>query len=96
MPSPSILTFILIIIPTLVLNSFSTSKKDNGIDTLYPQLAATAPVIDGELDDEVWKENPLAKEFITYNPLYGEKFPQKTLIWTAYDGKNIYFAFKCI
>jgi hypothetical protein len=58
-------------------------------------MTVKAPVIDGELNDDIWKENPISEEFTTYNPIFGEKFPQKTLVWTGYDSKNIYFAFKC-
>jgi hypothetical protein len=63
---------------------------------LIPNKTSTPPAIDGNLEDEVWqKTQPLAKDFITYNPLYGEILPQKTVVWLAYDDKNLYFAFHC-
>jgi hypothetical protein len=53
------------------------------------------PKIDGILDDEAWKTPPLKKEFITYLPVYGEKLPYETWVWTANDNNTLYFAFLC-
>jgi hypothetical protein len=55
-----------------------------------------APVIDGRLDDEVWAKATLPlTEWLTYNPLAGEKMAQQTEVRAAYDGKSLYFAFHC-
>ena len=63
--------------------------------SLYP-LRIDGPIkIDGVPDDEVWREPPLEKDFITYYPGYGEKLSQKSSVWMAYDNKNLYFAFLC-
>ncbi len=73
----------------------SENKKHN-IVKLIPVLADTAPVIDGKLDDKMWKnEASVDDSFITYNPTYGKIFPQKTKVWLAYDKDNLYFAFYC-
>jgi Domain of unknown function (DUF5916)/Carbohydrate family 9 binding domain-like len=54
------------------------------------------PTIDGNLDDEAWKHPPVeTTEWASYNPLYGDKIPQKTTVWVAYDDNYFYFAFKC-
>jgi uncharacterized protein DUF5916/cellulose/xylan binding protein with CBM9 domain len=59
--------------------------------------ATTPPLIDGSLtEDEVWKESPLGiDDFVSYNPLYGEKQKQRTEVRIAYDDRNIYFSFHC-
>ncbi len=58
--------------------------------------AATAPIIDGALDDEVWQSEALPTgEFLTYDPLHGDPIPQKTTVWFAYDTDYLYVAFKC-
>jgi hypothetical protein len=62
---------------------------------ITPLFAASPPVIDGSLDEEIWKNPPIKADFITFNPAYGEVLQQKTEIWMAYDNKNLYFAFKC-
>ena len=54
------------------------------------------PKIDGDLSDEVWKDDPLdIGEWISYNPLRGERNPQRTEVRIAYDDRYIYFAFHC-
>jgi hypothetical protein len=56
----------------------------------------TPPVIDGILDDEAWTALPLpTDEWLSYNPLHGDKIPQKTTVWVAYDRDALYFAFRC-
>jgi len=58
--------------------------------------AGTAPAIDGSLDDEVWRREPLSLgEWRSYNPLHGDSIPQRTRVWVAYDERNLYFAFDC-
>ena len=68
--------------------------------TVRPQLQAyrvtRPPVIDGSLDDEAWTHPPLeTTEWLSYNPLNGDRIPQQTHAWVAYDDNYFYFAFKC-
>ena len=61
------------------------------IRTLVP------PVLDGKLDDEAWAKSKLSLgEWLTYNPVKGDKLAQKTEVWCTYDDKAIYFAFRCL
>jgi len=55
------------------------------------------PVVDGALNDEAWQGPalPLA-DWLTYNPLNGEKLPQTTEVHAAYDDRYLYFAFHCL
>jgi hypothetical protein len=54
------------------------------------------PLIDGSLDDEAWTHPPLeTTEWLSYNPLNGDRIPQQTHVWVAYDDDYFYFAFKC-
>jgi Domain of unknown function (DUF5916)/Carbohydrate family 9 binding domain-like len=58
--------------------------------------AAQPPKIDGDLGDEIWNDARLeTEEWISYNPLYGTKMPQRTNVYIAYDDRNLYFAFHC-
>ena len=62
-----------------------------------PIRAATAPVIDGLLDDAVWQGAALPlTEWLTYNPLNGDRIEQKTEVLAAYDDRYLYFAFHCL
>jgi hypothetical protein len=72
------------------------SAEQENPSELRPVHAHTPPKIDGILDDEVWQSGALIDGYFnTYNPLYGEKLPQRTAIYLAYDADNIYFAFYC-
>jgi hypothetical protein len=60
------------------------------------ERASEPPVIDGALDDEVWRGKAIPTgEFLSYNPLHGSTIPQKTTVWISYDADYLYFAFKC-
>ncbi len=54
-----------------------------------------APVIDGKLDDEIWKQAAVFKDF--HRVYAGDNIvPSKpTEGYVAYDEKNLYVAFKC-
>ncbi|HUF02632.1 MAG TPA: carbohydrate binding family 9 domain-containing protein [Aridibacter sp.] len=53
------------------------------------------PVIDGHLDDEVWKRAAVFKDFIQTEP--GDLVPpsRETIAYMGYDSKNLYIAFFC-
>ena len=54
------------------------------------------PVIDGRLDDAAWKTPPLdLPEWVTYNPVSGQKLAQTTEVRITYDDAGLYFAFHC-
>src|SRR6202165_6000397 len=54
------------------------------------------PVIDGKLDDEIWKQAALLKDFYQIHP--GENIaPSKpTEVMLGYDSKFLYVAFHCV
>ncbi len=63
---------------------------------LHPVRIDSAPVLDGELDDETWAAAPICSEdFISYWTVSGEVLPYRTRVWAAYDADNLYFAFSC-
>ncbi|MDA2928665.1 carbohydrate binding family 9 domain-containing protein [Acidobacteria bacterium AH-259-O06] len=71
-------------------------QKRNILPIFRIEKASTAPVIDGILEDEVWKPPPLELgDWISYDPLYGETIQQRTQVWVSYDGRHLYFAFRC-
>ena len=58
--------------------------------------AVSSPVVDGSLNDEAWQQEPLPLgEWLSYNPLHGDRVPQRTRVWAAYDDRYLYFAFDC-
>ena len=64
-----------------------------GRPTVRPTLTDTPPVIDGRLDDEVWRSAAVITEFSQQAPLDGAPATEKTEVYVAYDSRNIYFAF---
>jgi hypothetical protein len=54
-----------------------------------------APVIDGKLDDEVWKQAAVLKDFYDIDP--GDNLPaeKRTEVMLGYDPKFLYIAFHC-
>jgi hypothetical protein len=63
---------------------------------IEPTRAATPPTIDGVLDDLAWQGAALPlTEWLTYNPLNGDRMEQRTEVRAVYDDRYLYFAFHC-
>ena len=54
-----------------------------------------APVIDGELDDEIWKQAAVLKDFLQRNPGDNIAASKPTEAFIGYDSKFLYLAFHC-
>jgi hypothetical protein len=54
-----------------------------------------APVIDGKLDDEVWQQAAVFKNFLQTSPGDNTEPSKPTLAMMGYDSKTLYFAFHC-
>jgi hypothetical protein len=79
----------------VVFTSIDTSAQTFERPQLRAERASTPPVIDGTLDDQSWQGEPIpAGEWLSYNPLPGERVPQHTSVWMTYDENHLYFAFK--
>ena len=63
---------------------------------IIPDKVSGKIVIDGELNEATWKQEPIAPGFITVHPTFGKDLGLTTRVWAAYDGKNLYFAFHCL
>ena len=61
-----------------------------GRPTVRPPRILTAPVIDGRLDDPVWREAAFLDEFVQRQPLDGAPATEATEVYIAYDSANIY------
>ncbi|MEZ4779450.1 MAG: DUF5916 domain-containing protein [Flavobacteriaceae bacterium] len=71
----------------IITNSYSQEKKSITINR-----TSQAPKIDGNLDDEAWKNAEEAKDFTQFRPEMGatEKEHQKTIVKMVYDDNAIY------
>lgn len=56
-------------------------------------LFAKSPVIDGKLDDDVWKSASVFKDFYQWRPSDTATASARTEVFAGYDSRFIYFAF---
>jgi hypothetical protein len=56
---------------------------------------SSAPVIDGNLDDEVWKTAQVLKDFYQTSPGDNIEPSKPTEVMLGYDEKHLYIAFRC-
>ena len=68
-----------------------------GQDLVKKQYKATriktAPVINGILDDEAWKEGEWMDDFVQYEPKNGRTPSQRTEFKILFDDNNIYVGY---
>ena len=76
-----------ILIPFISFGQFSEKKVYN------IERVQNSPKIDGKLNDPVWKNLDIAKNFSQISPNNGtpERERQRTEVKICYDDKNIYF-----
>ncbi|MBE9468731.1 MAG: hypothetical protein IMY72_10500 [Bacteroidetes bacterium] len=79
-----LIIFFFLCINTSAQNNIPLKKQINAVEI------STAPKIDGALDDEIWKNIPVATDFIQFDPTNGAKPSQKTKVKFAYDNSAIY------
>src|SRR5437762_3389987 len=73
----------------------STHVRAQTLPDFRVSRAVVPPKIDGDLSDAVW-EGPalsLGGEWVSYNPVRGEKDAPRTEVRVAYDDRNLYLAF---
>ena len=63
--------------------------------SLEARRAVEPPTIDGRLDETEWGDPLPAGDWLSYNPLHGDRVPQHTAVWVSYDADALYFAFRC-
>jgi hypothetical protein len=76
----------------------NTKKVEIPADRLSPVKVpkiATLPVIDGKLDDEIWKQAAVFKDFFQTYPGDNIAPSKPTEVYITYDEKHLYIAFKC-
>lgn len=71
-------------------------------EKIHPERIMTAvrvnsnrPQIDGILDDEVWRDTPIATGFVQKDPNHGEPATEKTTVQVVYDNEALYIGVVC-
>src|SRR5262245_52568457 len=78
---------------SLLAASYSQAKCQYTSRPLAAFRAATPPVIDGSLDEPLWKTAPKADVFV--DAITSKPAVDQSEAWLAYDDKAIYVAFYC-
>lgn len=76
----------------------SSKKVEIPADRLAPvkvPKTVAAPVIDGKIDDEIWKQAAVFKDFFQTYPGDNTAPSKPTEVYLTYDEKHLYIAFKC-
>ncbi|MDH5385553.1 MAG: carbohydrate binding family 9 domain-containing protein [Candidatus Aminicenantes bacterium] len=60
---------------------------------IHVSRTETPPEMDGNIEENCWKNIQPVSGFFQFDPFNGEKASEETFVWAAYDQKNIYFAF---
>jgi len=90
--------------PTPPPNSRSNSTADSVKRAVIPPEKAKPivvprfdkpPTIDGKLDEEVWKQGAVFKDFLQTNPGDNIAPSRPTEMWMGYDSRTLYMAFHC-
>ena len=55
----------------------------------------TPPIIDGDLEEEIWKKAIIFTDFKTLHPQPGLMPSEKTEVYMVYDREKIYIGFRC-
>ena len=59
-------------------------------------FAGQAPVIDGRIDDDIWKKGALFADFYQTSPGDNIAPSRQTEVYMLYDREHVYIAFKCL
>ena len=90
-----VLTWLTLLAVFLIGRMVRAVQVIEGGKRIIPDRISRAVKIDGDLEEAVWQQPSINKEFISLYPTYGEVLNHKTEIWTAYDNHSLYFAIKC-
>jgi Domain of unknown function (DUF5916) len=72
-----------------------TAAPQQGAPVLDVRATATAPKIDGVLDDPAWQDAAHSDAFRQIIPLENADPTERTEFWVTYDKDNIYIAVRC-
>ncbi|TSA27115.1 MAG: hypothetical protein D4R68_06165 [Ignavibacteriales bacterium] len=75
--------------------SFLALQQITAQDNLKPFKTDKPPIIDGNLNDQLWKDALSVSGFKTFAPDFGKEGTERTIAYAAYDSENLYFAFRC-
>ncbi len=92
----SSLVFVLFLLePVSLGQQDASSGRQHGRRSLAIVRVATPPTLDGLLNEEVWRNAPVAGEFLQRDPNEGMAASEQTEVQVLYDSENLYFGVVC-
>ena len=70
----------------------SAAVDADGRPSVALSPTSTPPVVDGNLDDPVWKSAARINHFTQHRPVEGAPATEDTEVFIAYDSRHLYFA----
>jgi len=93
LPAGSAALLVLLSITTVVLGS--ESRVSTAVRQATAARIEEAPIIDGKVDDAVWRNSQAITDFIQAEPYEGQPATEKTEVYIAYDDRNVYVGAIC-
>jgi hypothetical protein len=104
-----ILMILFVFSTSLKLSAATNSRSSNKLNEINKEalkkaqeqkvvraIRLTEPIkLDGLLEEEVWKTQQPASDFLQRDPDDGQKASELTEVWVAYDDSNLYVAAHC-
>ena len=72
------------------------ARDDRGRTTVRATRLKEALLLDGRLDDDVYRSVPPLTDFIQQEPHEGEPATEQTEAWIFFDDRNLYIAARCL
>ncbi|HSF20060.1 MAG TPA: DUF5916 domain-containing protein [Vicinamibacteria bacterium] len=85
----------LLYVALIVAASNQLTASPSTLRTAAAAPAEEAPVIDGIVDDEVWKKGQLITDFVQAEPYEGQPATERTEVRIVYDNRNLYVGVVC-
>jgi len=71
------------------------ASRHHGSRSLAVFQITEAPVLDGLLNEQAWKDAAVAGEFVQKDPNEGMPATERTEVRVLYDSENLYFGVSC-
>ncbi|MBI3981350.1 MAG: hypothetical protein HY337_00450, partial [Gemmatimonadetes bacterium] len=73
----------------------SRTRSADGRPEIPAASTAQNVVLDGLLDDVVWRDTEPVSDFVQAEPDEGSPISERTRVWVAFDRENLYVAAYC-
>lgn len=82
---------ILLFVVIILISSFTTNALNNNKRSLGITKVSELPKVDGVLNESIWENTSVAKDFLQYQPYNGKAPSLPTEVKIIYDDQAIYF-----